>query len=1409
MENSIYNNTMYFGSNIYDDEVVNKLLYELIGSSLDRNVKDQAIVDDHDVYKGLGSDFKLSQRTNSLYGLPADALTLMIPNVDIVPERYKKRFIRKYGYNKPIQFETMLADGQLFNRVPHLYLCNGFLYYGLTIVVRMDQSIILAIHQSGTHKISASMITRFQSAGELYQLVMERATTTYTYYGSVSSILVSGHDAIRVSNLRQLADIMDLSEGSANYNSWNISFSTEIPNDPMLLATIPASIGTISGDADYAFKYATGTNTILRGCSGSMRILVEQRPNREAVFTPSAAIAPDINPIALTADPVGPILSLQLYGERGDEYQPYTSKSIRFWTRTSVGKLPNAYSYLINENDNSNIILKDTGGIYNIDATNIPNINSLITSDDTCPLYVDAQVYQKSLTGTLYDCPVKNSIEIQLNEVPNALEVTSTHYQRHSRVIGDTPYTGFQYDFKDFKDSKFKDDIRAYKLSKLKMLLNSNPDNYKKLAEVLYKKALPVRTACLSTTTSKLPVVTDTSFIATSVRDDTRYFDEPQNYIVIHSDMKYWAKPYLSLYINGIFCVPTYTAYHDFDIYIFFPRVLKQVANELDASDNISISDTPSEVRDIVVDIYFKSSVDPSRQAKSELTFSSTGNPQLLYPNGSNRSTIAINSLLAYNSVSKEFVDMSNFNFYTEVTSSKVKIDDTILTITHPTSIDIIYLITSDGEFFKTKDGEPIILSEETVQVPISIEDALLGNKEMDTDNLYISLNNNNYIGTSIVFLASDSPELHRVNFNDCTQGTVEIDNRSTEYREFSLPNWMTGSSLGNMKIHAISKDCGFTIPCVNPANNQTQEFSVGYEIIPRDKITDPLKVRVYDQTITKIHDALGGPSDQMAMLLATNPNMMSEDPNGLSKSVDGQGALWESVYKITDGSYITFGAHGNTWLLPTLANRMIYSHDGGKTFNEALYADIGINLPEDDIYGISKITYGDGYWLCCSTHGGFVFRSDDDGHTWHSVGNLNLNTNSGFWRFKYLKTNAGNVWVVITPSEHRVSFDDGETWNELTAFLYGSNKSIRDIAYNSQTNTFIILEDKSILHSYTGDLKVDSTFTQIGDTLSPMAFEIACVDSVWFLYKNNSIMRSDDNGLTWTTALSSDDDFILFTCATGKIVAVTFEKTYISSDHGATWTSKVSNIFDVIGDSMLEAFTVVFTPTSEPSPIDLYFEYVPYNWSAALTTLGPKPSPWYEQKYYEQLAFYPSYVTDPNTTTEGGFIADYQLFDRYQPYTPFNSVTAEMYFLTQPEFMTEFQILHKKYSQIYYNGMRISPDHIIDSKRLNTMILLCSEDSSTNPKRIFSLLHQLYNYATLQVLIPQMDCLRTGFYRDEFPTLQPTDRPLTHKYFLALSQKILSFEASGGRYPDELFAEIYYEGAKDLAWRLDRYRDL
>lgn len=854
MENSIYNNTMYFGSNIYDDEVVNKLLYELIGSSLDRNVKDQAIVDDHDVYTGLGSEFAISQRTNSLYGLAADALTLMIPNVEVVPERYKKRFIRKYGYNKPIHFETMLADGQLFNRVPHLYLCNGFLYYGLTIIVRMDQSIILVVHQSGPQKISTSMITKFQSEGQRYQLIMERATTTYTYYGSVSSILVSGHDAIRVGSLRQLTDIMDLSEGSANYNSWNISFSTEIPNDPMLLATIPTSIGTISGATDFAFKYAAGTNTILRGCSGSMRILVEQKPNREAVFTPSAAIAPDINPLDLDEASANPILSLQLYGEHGDEYQPYTSKSIRFWTRTTVSKLPNAYAYLINENDNSNIILKDTGGIYSIDTTNIPSINDLITNN-TCPLYVDAQIYQKSLTGTLYDCPVTHSIEAQLKGTDNPFgqELISTHYQRHSRVIGNVPYTSFQYDFEDFKESEFKDDIRAYKLSKLKMLLNSNPDNYKKLADVLYKKTCPVRTAYLSTTADKLPFVKDTSFIATSVRDDTLVFDKEQSYVILHSDIRYWSKPYVSLYVNGVYIHPTYIGYRDFDIYVFFPKVLNQT---YDGSSNSFI---PTAARDIVVDIYFKSSVDPKDQARSELTFNSTGSPQLLFPNGIKRSTIASKNLIAYNSVTKEIINMSNFNFYTEITTSKVKIDDNEMTITHPTSIDVIYLITNDGEFFKTKDGNLIILSEETTQVPLENDTyATLGNKEMDTDNLYISLNNSNYIGTSITFMSSDKPEIRKFDYENLKTGIETIDGVDHKYIELELPEWYNGdlSDPGSFRLHCRYDDNGYLYPLVDFTTYDSSK-AVGYKMIPRSKITDPLKIRIYDQFITDINSSL------------------------------------------------------------------------------------------------------------------------------------------------------------------------------------------------------------------------------------------------------------------------------------------------------------------------------------------------------------------------------------------------------------------------------------------------------------------------------------------------------------------------------------------------------------------------
>lgn len=1368
MENSIYNNTMYFGSNIYDDEVVNKLLYELIGSSLDRNVKDQAIVDDLEIYNGKGSLFTVSPKNNSLYGLRADALTYMIQNVDIIPESYKKRFISKYGYNKPIQFETLLTDGQLFNRVPHLYLFEAYLYYGLSVVIKMDRSIILVIDQSGPYKLNTFQITTLLAGQATWQLIMEHATTSYHYYGSFSSIAVSGKDAIRISSFAQLAEIMDLSKDSTNYNSWNISFGTAAPNDPMLLSKIPASITTISGSSDYAITYAAGINNILKTVSGSMHILLEHRPNREKVF----------HETEVPVSPDGKII-LQLYGEKGDPYQPYSSKSLRFYAISTGGgnELPNSYGYLINLNDQSNITLKDTAGIYEIDVNNVPNLGNMLTGGNLSVL-VDAQVHPKSATGTKYDCPVKHSIEAQLKGADNPFgqELTSTHYQRHSRVIGDTPYTSFQYDFEDFKTSEFKDDIRAYKLSKLKMLLNDNPDNYKKLADVLYKKTCPVRTAYLSTTEDKLPHVKDTSFIATSVRDDTLVFDEEQSYVILHSDMRYWAKPYVSLYINGVYIHPTYIGYHDFDIYVFFPKVLNQTY------DVSSKSFTSTAARDIVVDIYFKSSVDPKDQARSELTFNSTGSPQLLFPNGIKRSTIATKNLIAYNSATKEIVDMSNFNFYTEITTSRVKIDDNEMTITHPASIDVIYLITNDGEFFKTKDGNLIVLSQETTQVPLESDAyATLGNKEIDTDNLYISLNNSNYVGTAITFISSDKPEIRKVKYRD-----IKMNDANTSY-DIELPEWYNAdiaTDPGSFRLHWNFNNNGYAFPLVNPYIRSSGK-TIGVETEKRKKITDPLKIRVYDDLTPEL-------TEEIYSYL----HYYTFAGNGAILYSDEVRTSWDMCAHIDTEEIISADYHDGIWVVLCRDNIIFRSVDNCITWEKIMLDSVIENFSN-----VSIVKYEHDRWFIL---GKDAFVMSIDGLTWVTHDFNGQISGHVFYDIAYV----ADTWIILATGWcFRLPYD-------MSSFTI--------VTIKSYTYTEILLKSGNTLvasgSSLSAYVSTDAglTWTAVRHDVHPSMY-CGLYDSVnnrWvFAGNSGTLLFSNDNGVSWSSkTFTTNDSYnaIAQTPSTYVLVGRTKDSSgkYFPVVHilQASTLSTISR--KIISNTELEGTdlqAIQIAKYRDPSDgPDLYIEHLPYNWNNAASQMSYDENKW----EWDNIYFLPSKESSDLSAPQylpGGIILGNNLSDTYCPSKVFDSAFDRSQLPITG--MPEFQLLLKKYSQIYVMGARISPNNLVESKVLNTLMF----NVTTN--KVPLLWAMEYADKFCQLFIPQMDLLKEGFYREDL-FHEISKRPEYgydmgwYNYFKALSQKIVSSDAEENPNPSTLMATIYNEVGKAWGWDVD-YRVL
>lgn len=1363
MENSIYNNTMYFGSNIYDDEVVNKLLYELIGSSLDRNVKDQEIVDDFDVYEGYGSEFAVSQKTNSLYGLRADALTITISNVDIVPEGYKKRFITKYGYNKPIRFETMLTDGQLFNRVPHLYLFESYLYYGLSVVIRMDRSIVVVIDQSGPYKISNSQINALLTRNIKWQLVMERATTSYYYYGSFSSIAVSGKDAIRISSFSQLAEIMDLSKNSTNYNSWNISFGLKSTTDPYLLSKIPASITTISGSSDYAITYATGTNDILRAISGSMHILLEHRPNREKVFSEIDIPVPNSN-----------IITLQLYGESGDPYQPYSSKALRFYAHASDNPLPNAYGYLINAKPD-NIMIKDTGGIFEINISDIPNPSGT-ASRDKISLFVDAQVHPKSATGTKYDCPVKHSIEAQLKGVDNPFgqELRSTHYQRHSRVIGDTPYTSFQYDFEDFKTSEFKDDIRAYKLSKLKMLLNSNPDNYKKLADVLYKKTCPVRTAYLSTTEDKLPHVKDTSFIATSVRDDTLVFDEEQSYVILHSDMRYWAKPYVSLYINGVYIHPTYTGYHDFDIYVFFPKVLNQTYN---AS---SKSFTSTAARDIVVDIYFKSSVDPKDQARSELTFNSTGSPQLLFPNGIKRSTVATKNLIAYNSATKEIIDMSNFNFYTEITTSRVKIDDNEMTITHPASIDVIYLITNDGEFFKTKDGNLIILSQETTQVPLESDRyATLGNKEIDTDNLYISLNNANYVGTAITFMSSDKPEIRKVKYGD-----IKIDDSNTGY-DIELPEWYNAdiaTDPGSFKLHWNFNNNGYAFPLVDPYVKSSGK-TIGLKAEKRIKITDPLRFHIYDDLTPEL-------TEKIYLM----PHYYAFGINGaIITSNDSD--TWNIQDHLNTDRVYSVGYHDGVWLALCKNRTILRSIDNCNTWEM-----ISVESVMDDEG--NKIIYEYDRWFIL---GDDEFAMSYDGISWTKYNFEQQIGGHPFMGIVYID----ETWLILSGSGLCFRFP-----YDLSSMTYSTIKSYAHLTMLMKNGNTVIATGASLSAYISTDagLTWNGVKHNVGNVMYCGLYD--STHNLWIYggYQG-TILYSSDNGLTWNSKVINKNDNY------NAIVQTSYG--YLFAGQGKDPTGKLVPVFQSINamsltsgnrtiisdvalnDNDIKSLQLLLyrDPSDGPS---LYIEHLPYNWNNAASQMSYDENKW----EWDNTYFLPSKESaDPSAPQylPGGVILGNNLSDTYCPSKVFDSAFDRSQLPITG--MPEFQSILKKYSQIYVMGARISPNNLAESRVLNTLMF------NVTANKVPLLWAMDYADKFCQLFIPQMDLLKEGFYREDL-FHEISKRPEYgydmgwYNYFKALSQKIVSSDAEKSPNPSTLMTTIYNEVGKAWGWDVD-YRVL
>ena len=784
MKNEFYTNASYFLNGQYSDKVLSDFRVKAINENYACAMQTQSELNHSGAQWFPMTEFKVDRKTNLKYNLPEGTYTLKttfeLPIKDI------RKFKTKYGtiLGAHIPLSDTLLETNIFNCTIACVI-GEFRCMDVMIIPLRGRINLIAIPPN---VVSAEEVEVSQFYTSILYLWYERRTTTYYTSMVMPNDIPIEEQTCLLTLPRDCEVIKDASEGN---NSWDVYITKK---DKLLAQSVcyvkEITSSNITFAVDLAFlNYITASTK-------KLDFYFIRRPNRYKCI------------LFDTTNDNYPIIST------GFVDNPIGKKSIIIYDYDAATARKR---FKIEDSDYS---LAGNQEVCNHYA--FPDIYDFSTAASLAAEKMLIEVYEYPIWDVLFS--FDNHASDFMNNIGSKANYDMIVGSNGVNAISDYNPQIANTSHEDYLNSEYYGDIRGYLLSKLDVLLASDPFLYNKLTKFIDSKNIPTLTEYHTAASLKMTnrTVTDNAEVANLANDSITTFDNPQRVLKYRTSE---SKSPCLVYLAGAYKNSTYEYGYKNDMYIYMN------------ADEIDLLDATTLRKPITIDVFTKASKILDEGMKDHFKLDDLSSTTKIFEESA-VDTIKLTDLIFYNTETGEIYPLEyfiiNLSVRDYIIQNPVSGEEFKLTTS---DIDVEYLITKLKNLFVTTDGEFVILKESAQIIssteiedlyPNGIKD--ITHKELDVRRITVQLANPSLIGVDITVAVTGNQ------FINYTFDASEVVNGSVV-----IENVLTTPNLDKYEVYADGK---LLTPAEYNIEPHTKIGGTMYvQIMPTVTLTDKLNI--------------------------------------------------------------------------------------------------------------------------------------------------------------------------------------------------------------------------------------------------------------------------------------------------------------------------------------------------------------------------------------------------------------------------------------------------------------------------------------------------------------------------------------------------------------------------------------
>lgn len=684
---NIENSDLYFFNNMYDDKIVFEEMINDKRMNFFQSLRHQTCVQGFKLVSGKIGDFTVNPVINQTLGIPKNSYTLHL-DYSIVPYYTKKRFLDKYGYNKPVTMKDIFKDHHIFN---HMLVCQvkDYFFFGLEVAEALNGCYLIIRMSRQTGLTESYMQTLIEKEIPWTLFFQNQVQIYHTFQNKYLIFTGIKDDKNYYLPLKNFVEISSMIEKPGTRNEWNLFCTCVSTNENLTMGTNATIVERDRVEyvqiplefANYCIANSNNCTCYLMNSYRRMSSFI-QKTNGEIGF--SSVIKYRKNPI--------PVSNIFIY--EWDNVNKLKKKIIAF---DGVLHHPNLYDFTLKLNDG-----------------------------DPVPEYLYVEWMEASETQCKFDNIMKDLIDCYGNDFYTKL----MNDEFSASVQNYEPTMLTQYDFKEFLEFEKYPNIREFRLKCLIESLQENPSRYKNLIKRLY-----------STTKQSIrhiykeeenPEVFSRSVMDTSGEiydaDYAFHFSEPMMYFKVHLSKE--ITPSAIVFVNGYRVNTEYVHTVGRDSYIYIKR------SDLDTTKKNVIE----------VEVFcFDSKV--SHKVEKEMRFFSTGISTIIEGKKCFDDRMCIGQFSFVDKKTNYHLKPEEITFRYSLDEATIRPMSGEPIEFYFKSDDREFFLTTNDEFFIDESSTVLNVRQETVMEDIPAD----SHKILEVEDLFLSLNSSFRVNDDII----------------------------------------------------------------------------------------------------------------------------------------------------------------------------------------------------------------------------------------------------------------------------------------------------------------------------------------------------------------------------------------------------------------------------------------------------------------------------------------------------------------------------------------------------------------------------------------------------------------------------------------------------------------------------------